>query len=121
MFSIGGVEISPALLLACISGIIWAARTEGRFNAHVQLNEAKMNNLKDQVDKIEIANQEIFKDMLKTLKDIQKSQSDMNIEVVKVMNEVKHMNTKITRLESGKVLPILSKYFDDEGNPTNGG
>lgn len=112
-----GLEIPPVLILACISGIVWAIRLEGKF----KIQEREVEEIKKHIEKIEVANQEVFKDILSTLREIQKGQHEMNVEVVRVMNEVKHMNTKITRLESGKVLPILHKYFDEEGMEKHNG
>lgn len=108
-----GLEIPPVVLLACISGIVWAIRLEGKF----KIQERDHQELKEKVKAVETVGLKFSEDILATLKDVQKSINGMGIEIVKVMGEIKHANTKITRLEAGKMRPILEKYFDEEGNP----
>ena len=123
MITIAGIEIPAVFILALISGLIWVVRSEGKQNmqekeiSDIKKNQDKeIGDLKKDIERIEIANQEHFKDMLHTMKEIQIATNQMSREMATVMTEVKHMNTKITRLESGKVLPILQKFFDEEGN-----
>jgi hypothetical protein len=100
-----GLTLSPELVLACISGIVWLIRLEG-----------KMKQNEKDIERIEKNHNHTNEQILLVIKEVQNTTNELKINITTALSDIRHMNQKITKLEQAKVLPILQKYFDEEGN-----
>lgn len=72
-------EIPPAYLLAFIAGIVWGVRLEGR-----------VNQVAKDVARVEDNSTQKNEEILKTMKELQTTVATLNIEITKVIAELKH-------------------------------
>lgn len=110
MINIAGLEIHPAYILAIFGGIVWLIRVEDL----TKQNKKDIERLEKHVDALQELNAETNKEMLKAIKELQKSFNELNTKIETVMVRIEHMNKKITFLESVKLKPFIDEYFKDE-------
>lgn len=72
-------EIPPSYILAFLAGIIWFVRLEGR-----------VNQVAKDVGQVKDDSTQKNEEILKTIKELQTTVATLNIEITKVIAELKH-------------------------------
>lgn len=79
-------KIPPAFVLALIAGLVWGVRLEGRVNQVDKDNKR----LEKDLTRVESNSTKTNEEILKTTRELQASVAALNIEITKVISELKH-------------------------------
>lgn len=84
---IAGLYVHPALILAGVAYIIWMVRLEGRINQ----DGKDIARLCEDIKRVEKESTKTNEETHQLLKELQKSVTELNVEIVKVISEIKHI------------------------------